>query len=46
MIKFFNAIGETAKQSARLLEQYERLIADSEKCLFYLKMSHKSVETI
>jgi len=46
-IKFFvNAIGETAKQSAKLLEQYEHLIADSEKCLIYMKMSHKSIETI
>lgn len=46
-IKFFvNAIGEIAKRSAELLEQYERIVAEGEKRLICMRIYHKSIATI
>ena len=46
-IKFFvNAIGEIAKRSAELLEQYERIVAEGEKRLICTRIYHKSIATI
>ena len=46
-IKFFvNAIRETAKQSAGVLEQYERIIAEGEKHLIYMRTYYKSIVTV
>ena len=43
-IKFFvNAIGETANQSARLLTQYENVIAEDEELLGNAKSQARSI---
>ncbi|WP_301589235.1 Fic family protein [Anaerostipes faecis] len=47
LIKFFvNAIGETAKRSARLFMRYENAIAEDEKMLDNIKSQAKSVRRV